>query len=198
MSNTIPPSYQSPISLDVCNSIDFYQHIHLDGINKGSQYNSEKKIFEVQDKIFLKVNGRKYQLDEYHFHNPSEHKINGMNYEAEIHYVFIELEHGKNTKNNNECLDICNCCGHDENILVIGRTICESEKIKDLTKIQVKIPDKYYEYDGSLTTGNYSPVRWIVGENHIHFNITEISKIAKTSRPLQNLDGRILLYYMDK
>ena len=51
----------------------------------------------------------------------------------------------------------------------------------------------YYEYDGTLTTGELKPVRWIIGKYPIYLNIKQIECIAKPARPIQDLDGRIIL-----
>ena len=191
-------AYQSPIALDKFDAIEFSQNICIEGENKGAIFNEIKKIYEVQDKIYLTLNGRKFQLDEYHFHTPSEHKVNYKIHDAEIHYVFVEVARNREEKRNTHCLDICSCSDHHEdNVLVIGRLINDTSKIKDLTKLQVKVPSEYYEYDGTLKSGVFSPVRWIVGENHIHYNIEEIAEVAKTARSIQDLDGRIVLYYVE-
>ena len=83
----------------------------------------------------------------------------------------------------------------DENILVIGRLI-KFHKMRpiDLSTVQVNISCEYYEYDGSLTTPPYSPVKWIVDRNSVCMNPREIIDIAKPVRELQELHGRIILY----
>jgi carbonic anhydrase len=53
---------------------------------------------------------------------------------------------------------------------------------------------KYFEYDGTLTTDSYSPVRWIIDDDVLKLNIKDIIRVAKTSRQLQNNDGRIILF----
>ena len=188
-------AYQSPIELEPCKYIKIHQTIDLHGRNEDAVFNSQTKNYEVQKKIIITVNKIKYRLHEYHFHNPSEHKVNGYIYPAEIHYVFIECAEDEVDKDPQKRYDICSCREtHDKNILVIGRTILDKQHYTDLKNLQVKVPHFYYEYDGTLTTGNYSPVRWIIGENPIHFHLNQIDTIAKTARPLQELNGRILLF----
>jgi carbonic anhydrase len=191
-------SYQSPISIQHSNSLKIHQHIDVDGKNTGANYDKSKQIFEIIDEIILKVNHKKYRLEEYHFHVPSEHKIYQAFYDAEIHYVFAEIEDDeKNSKisKNRKCRNICNCKQTlDVNTLVIGRFIHHTDECKKIDKVQVKLPEAYYEYDGSLTTGLYSPVRWIMGKTPIYYNVKDIIPIAKSARPIQELDGRIILY----
>jgi len=188
--------YQSPICLYTHNSIPISQYICVDGENTGSIYNKTKKIYEVQDFIELRIGSRKYQLLEYHFHVPSEHIIDDTKFPSEIHYVFIEEEMGV-VHQGRPCPDVCGCCNSGDisgNILVIGRTIKNDDENDDLEKINVRVPRKYYMYDGTLTTGDFAPVRWIVGKHPIHLNVQEIAKIAKDARHIQSDDGRIVLY----
>ena len=197
--------YQSPIVLDKADSIKIHQTLEIYGRNEDAVFNPVTKNYEVKRNIILTIKNKKYRLDEYHFHNPSEHKVNGHMYPAEIHYVFIETDNEIDNKNeeSTEIREHSNiCCCHFEkhykhpnkNILVIGRIIVNNEHHKDFTNLQVKAPHYYYQYDGTLTTGSYSPVRWIIGETPVHYNVKQIETVAKPARPLQPLDGRIILY----
>ena len=195
--------YQSPINISSSDNIGIEQKITIHGKNRGTTYNSDAKIFEINDSIILEIDSKKYELDEYHFHIPGEHRIDKQKYDAEIHYVFIELGKGKGKTekiNNIKHHNVCGCNGDtiipNENILVISKFINFSHHCthNDVSMLQVKIPRKYFEYDGSLTTGSFAPVRWIIGKNHIEFNQNEIINKAKTARKLQKLDGRIILY----
>jgi carbonic anhydrase len=164
--------------------------INIHGHNNGACYNHDKHIFEVNDNITLTIENKKYILVEYHFHVTAEHIINNKLYESEIHYVFMEVN-----KMKHHCYNICEGnvpIGTD--IVVIGKCIENDDIRKSLDKIQVKLPISYFMYDGSLTTGDFSPVRWIVDSNKIYMNIHEIKKVAKTARKIQPLDGRIILY----
>lgn len=196
-------AYQSPIYLQTKNVLRIEQRITVDGDNSGAHYNKEKKIFEVDDTIVLKIGKKQYRMVEYHFHMPSEHIINNNKFPSELHYVFLEID--QNSPFLPRCCpDICGCQFDNielgTNILVVGRTIKDASdqfvfKPLDLSKIQPKIPHHYFEYDGTLTTGDYSPVRWIVGENPIEININDISGFEKPARPIQKFDGRIVLFH---
>lgn len=81
------------------------------------------------------------------------------------------------------------------NILVIGKLIDNNPNSEsNLSTLQIEAPNRFFEYDGTLSTGNYSPVRWIVDDYIIYLNINDIIPISKTDRPLQNLDGRLVLF----
>jgi len=194
-------AYQSPISLHFCGSFPINERLKIHGENCKAYYNCKKKIFEVKDDVILSAHSKKYKLHEYHFHVPCEHEINDKKFAAELHYVFIECSvnecESTEPKKYSEYHDVCGCDKNqqiDENILVIGRVIKNTNELKDLETIQVDAPCDFFEYDGTLTTGTYSPVRWIVGEHQIKFNIHELCKVAKDARPLQDFDGRIVLF----
>ena len=196
-----PLRYQSPIPLCIDNDDLFYvkQSIRIHGKNKGAEYIEVSKMYQVKEKIIMKIDGKPYQLDEYHFHVPAEHTINGKTYPAEVHFVFYELsDEFKRHRNKTKSRTENGCCNYDmdDNILVIGRVIKDTKKCADLSKLQVNIPSSYFEYDGSLTgTGDETvPVRWIVGNRYIKLPLDKIYPIAKTARPLQPLDDRILLF----
>ena len=42
--------------------------------------------------IFISVGGKKYALKQFHFHRPSEEKINGKGYDMTIHFVHADQE----------------------------------------------------------------------------------------------------------
>ena len=193
-----PPRYQSPIALDLEGDLLYIcQELDVKGKNRGAKYNSEDNIFELEDKIILKVNTKFYQLVEYHFHVKGEHTINGKEYPSEIHYVFYQMKHEKDYK---KCKgDVCgNSPSIDEKILVIGRVIKDGKKIFKLNKIQVEVPSSYFEYDGTLTGQSIedktTPVRWIVGKKYIDLPLKKIVPIAKTSKSVSPLDNRIILF----
>jgi carbonic anhydrase len=186
-------AYQSPIKLNPDDTIKINQFIDIHGENYGATFNKTSKIYEINDKIILIIDDKKYKLVEYHFHINGEHNVNDQIYDSEVHYVFIELNELYN-EYTYKCHDICGGVTSEYNTLVIGRVICNKHERCDLTILNVKLPSVYYEYDGSLTTGTYAPVRWIIGKNSIQLNINDIKDVAKPARQLQSLDGRIILY----
>jgi len=205
-------SYQSPIFLNHKNIIDIQQSISIIGINKDAKYNEQKRIFEVAASVILQLRNVRYRLVEYHFHMPNEHKMYNKTYDAEIHYVFRQIDPKNHNKeyDSDDCMDICGCGKRElsnglykaDNILVIGHVIGSQynhgrtihNDIIDLTQLQVKLPRYYYEYDGSLTTGDFAPVRWLVGDEPLYIPIENLVGISKPARPIQANDGRIILY----
>jgi carbonic anhydrase len=183
-------NYQSPINLNRNETNKcINQSINIKGINKGAIYDKNDKVYYVQDEIILEMSDVKYKLIEYHFHIPAEHVINYDIYPAEIHYVFGKLGYPCKF---NICSDEINHIDN-KNIIVIGKVINDGCRHIDLTTLQVKPPFKYYEYDGTLTTGSYSPVRWIIDEMNVYFKIEDLIDIAKSSRKIQPNDNRIII-----
>jgi hypothetical protein len=112
--------YQSPIVLDKADSIKIHQTLEIYGRNEDAVYNQVTQNYEVKRNIILTIKNKKYRLDEYHFHNPSEHKVNGHMYPAEIHYVFIEFDNEIDNEKE-DCKEIREhsniCCCHFETVL---------------------------------------------------------------------------------
>lgn len=209
-----PIRYQSPIPLSD-NNVSFYiqESLVVHGQNAGAILNEEtNKNYEIRhnDNIILTANGIKYRLDEYHFHviTKSEHSVNGKKYDAELHYVFIEIDNNEvqpSPPKPHKCSSICDGKGEiGKNYLVIARFIRfgKNKAVQNLNKLNVKLPKKFFEYDGTLTTvppglppNDYLPVRWVVGNDKpLTLSEKDFNKLnSKTSRPLQPLDGRLIL-----
>lgn len=203
MSKQIPPIlvYQSPIELRNDDIFKVEQYISTKGKNRGATFNSEKNIFEINDNIFLKVDSKIFQLMEYHFHVPGEHKINNKIYPSELHYVFIEIEsENKPSRVGHGHCGACICSADTtpsiSNRLVIGRVLKSdpSRNDIDLYRLQIEIPKSYYEYDTTAVGFPYAPTRTIVGNVPLYANIDEIAQFSQSARELQNINGRIILF----
>lgn len=210
---SVVPYYLSPINLRE-KDISFHvkQRIRVHGINRGAIFDPIKKIWVIQSKdmIRLKVQGKTYVEMEYHVHGGpcgSEHALCGKKADMELHYVFVEESCEAACRA--RCADVCggNNVESGDLFLVIGRFItlkkCAPEG--DFSKLQVKIPKQYFEYDGSLTSPlnagvtdqalNFAAVRWFMGEKALKFNPSQFNPSnTKSTRPLQPLDNRILLH----
>uniref|UniRef100_A0A5B7B4Z0 Carbonic anhydrase n=1 Tax=Davidia involucrata TaxID=16924 RepID=A0A5B7B4Z0_DAVIN len=162
----------------------------------------------------LILDDKKYKFKQMHWHSPSEHLINGVQYEAELHLVHAS---------------------DDGNLVVVGILYKDGNADPILTKIQNKLDElakehstsdegahipvgifdlkqipqstrsrKHYRYLGSLTTPPCSEnVIW-----HVLGRVRTISKeqvkaikapldsgCKNNSRPLQQLNGRLVELY---
>jgi carbonic anhydrase len=216
-----PLRYQSPVDLrkrDVTFHVS--QLLKSKGHNDGAKFDKEHKIYVVQQRIELRVGTRKYLLVEFHFHvlGGSEHYVEGKQFDAELHYVFVPAECPRRPVG-------CICDGPrdddsnpDDTFLVVARFLrltkskngdsncrcrCPPElhDREALKHLQVDLPCKYWELDGSLTgavgehpRNNYLPVRWLVGDGELDIPRAAFSEAnSKPTRALQPKDDRLLL-----
>lgn len=145
----------------------------------------------------ISVEGKHFELVQFHFHKPSEQKISGKSHDMELHLVHqskdgklavvaVMLDEGK------------------ENALIKTLwanlpQVREKENVVDSVKINAidLLPrDKgYYAFVGSLTTPPCSEdVKWYVLKTPTTISADEIARFAKSypmnARPVQELNGR--------
>lgn len=149
----------------------------------------------------LKVNGKPYELLQFHYHVPSEHTVMNTQYPLEIHFVHKSL---------------------DKQLAVVGVLVNAGEEnaslkrvISDLPKkgkngltlIQFNVKDlmpkdsKTFAYDGSLTTPPCSErVQWLLKQTPITASSRQLIRLAElydgNNRPLQEQGDRDV-YYID-
>lgn len=153
---------------------------------------------------FITVEGEKYEFKQFHFHNPSEHNLDGKEFPLEVHLVHQGV-------------------GTDD-LVVLGIFIEEGESNPFLEKVFTQIPSEekvekqtetslnlldvipsdktYYTYLGSLTTPPCTVgVDWKVYKQPISASAEQIKKFsdkyANTARPVQELDNRRVLKSME-
>lgn len=158
------------------------------------QYN-----FELGD--FIQFKGKKYALKQIHFHEPSEHLINGIRYPIEMHMVHAG-EDGELT-----VLGIMGTEGENsapfqflEKFLPVEK---ETSKIVDEAfNLNLNLPANhkdYFHYSGSLTTPPCSEnVNWIVLKEPITLSLEQVT-VLRSLMPVNNyrteqpLNDRVVL-----
>jgi len=190
---------QSPIALDKTfkaslGSIEFdYKDTPFKAINNG--HTIEVKYEHGSS---IKIEGKQYELQQFHFHAPSEHTIGSQNYPIELHLVHknkdgelavigVFLKEGKP----NELIQtlLANLPGKEG-----------EETVKDIriNANALSPTDKsYYHYSGSLTTPPCSEgVNWYVLKTPIEVSQEQIAKFAsvysENARPIQPLNQRVI------
>jgi len=190
---------QSPI--DISNTIE--SELSPIKFNYGSsgQYvvnNGHTIQVNIDGKHTIQVEGKTFNLLQFHFHTPSENLIKGHSYPLEMHLVHAD---------------------EDNNLAVVGVMLeegAESEAIekvwsampKSTGKSRMQYPVKlnkllpqdqnYYRFNGSLTTPPCSEgVTWLVMKNPISISPEQL-KTFKTiysgnNRPVQKLNARPVL-----
>lgn len=153
--------------------------------------------FDKGDSIgYNKIN---YNLVQIHFHEPSEHTINGIRYPIEIHLVHQSKEKYYTV------LSVFGIEGEESETMEEMESFLplkkgeekEIEREFDLLRI---FPENktYYSYGGSLTTPPCTEtVQWIIFKEPIIVSLEEVIKL-KDNMPLENyrneqpLNGRLV------
>lgn len=149
---------------------------------------------------FISVGEKKYALKQFHFHRPSEEKINGKAFDMTVHLVHADadgklavvavlLQRGEDSPLVRE---LWNNLPKEKN----------KEEVFDNTQInlsQILPPDRgYYTFSGSLTTPPCSEdVTWFVLKHPATISAEEIERFSQlyrdNARPTQPLYDRVVL-----
>ncbi len=147
---------------------------------------------------FITLDGHQYHLKQFHAHSPSEHTINGVAYDLEMHFVHAD-ENG-----NLAVVGVLAEEGGGNKALKdiwthLPRTADEKNPGKEFNPNSF-LPNKkvYVTYSGSLTTPPCSEgVKWLVMQDSIQMSQKQIEEFASifhnNARPVQTLHSRIPL-----
>ena len=151
---------------------------------------------------YIMLDDSKYELKQIHFHEASEHTINGIRYPLEMHMVHVNQEN---------------------KIAVLGVMAQEGESSEPFTFLENYLPVKpgetkvintnfdlnlnlpankaYYTYKGSLTTPPCTQgVRWYIFKTPITISLDQVKQLQdlmpiNNYREEQSLNGRIVKCY---
>jgi carbonic anhydrase len=149
---------------------------------------------------FIIVGGKKYALRQFHFHRPSEEKINGRGFDMTLHMVHV-AENGKLAV----VAVLLRQGGENALVRELWNDLPrEKEKEELLEKVQIDISSmlpadqSYYTFSGSLTTPPCSEeVTWFVLKQPVTISAAEIQQFSQLyrndARPTQPLYDRIVL-----
>ena len=153
---------------------------------------------QISDSGTAEINGRNFELAQFHFHAQSEHTLDGKHYPMEAHFVNkaqdgriavigVFFEEGAENKGFQEVLDDVN-----------------NEETNPITDIDTMIPanKSYYHYLGSLTTPPLNEnVEWYVMKNPVQVSSEQIETFKKlyshNNRDIQPLNDRVILEYSE-
>jgi carbonic anhydrase len=146
---------------------------------------------------FIRIGDKPYELVQFHFHKPSEEKINGKSYDMVAHLVH------KDKDGHLAVVAVLLANGGDNPFI---RTLWdnlpkvkETETAVDAVRIDIAnlLPENkaYYTFSGSLTTPPCSEgVIWFVLKNPAPISADEIDRFGRSypmnARPVQALNGR--------
>lgn len=193
--NQSPVNLQSAVDADLSPLEINYKDSPLRIINNGHTIQ-----VNYQPGSFLTLDGEPYELLQFHFHHPSEHKVEEEALPMELHLVHK---------------------GEKGNLAVIGVFLKEGKSNSTLQKVWKEMPNikgsektisnvnisasellpedqDYYRYFGSLTTPPCSEtVNWIVLKEPVEISNQQVQKFSQifpmNARPTQLVKRRFLL-----
>jgi carbonic anhydrase len=153
----------------------------------------------VEPGSWLTVEGMKFELLQFHFHSPSEHRIQGEPFPLEAHLVH------RNEKSELAVVAVLFRYGDPNRSLTaieasasseIGKVVPLNIALADLGTVPAQEP--YYRYSGSLTTPPCTEgVRWYVLEDTRSVSKEQVSAfvdlIGEDARGPQPLNARLVL-----
>lgn len=148
---------------------------------------------------FLSVNGKRYELQQFHFHRPSEEKIEGRQFGMSLHLVH------KNEQGKLAVVAVVLERGREnEAVRELWKNLPkekEREESPERLEIDVRslLPSDrgYYMYQGSLTTPPCTEnVTWFVLKQPVNVSPSQIEQFSKfyrdDARPPQPVFGRVI------
>ena len=146
----------------------------------------------------IEVNGRRYALQQFHFHRPSEERVDGRQFEMDVHLVHkdadgrlavvaVLLERGAAQPLLQTVWSHLPLEKHEE---VAARAQIDPGQLLPADR-------RYYTYMGSLTTPPCSEgVLWLVMQQPVPVSAQQIDVFARlypmNARPLQQAAGRLI------
>jgi carbonic anhydrase len=148
----------------------------------------------------IRVGDKQYTLKQFHFHRPSEEKVNGKKYDMVVHLV-----HADQDGNLAVVAILLQTGGNNPLIRELWNDLpVEKEKEEVLDTIKINVADllpvdrRYYTFSGSLTTPPCSEnVTWYVLKHPVTVTPEEIKQFTKIyrhdARPTQPVYDRVVL-----
>ncbi len=146
----------------------------------------------------LTITGKRYELVQFHFHRPSEERINGRQYDMVAHLVHKDVD-GK--------LAVVAVLLDRGSAQAIVQSVWNNlplekgDEVRAGTRIDLSqlLPEdrRYYTYMGSLTTPPCSEgVLWMVMKQPVPISVEQVSIFSRlypmNARPIQQADGRLI------
>lgn len=151
---------------------------------------------------FIVLNGKHFELEQFHFHTPSEHTLNNKHFEMELHLVH------KGT-NGTVIVGIMIKKGNQNNaaseLWSHLQSLRSGETDKSIVKLERLLPQQtdVLRYSGSLTTPPCTEgITWIILSRPIEMSIHQIntfrSRYRDNHRPIQRMYQRKIIGDLNK
>lgn len=146
----------------------------------------------------IEVLGRRYDLLQFHFHRPSEERIDGKQFDMVVHLVHKDLE-GR--------LAVVAVLLERGSALPVVQSVWNNLPLEKGEEVAAKLPldlgallpaeRSYFTYMGSLTTPPCSEgVLWMVMKNPVQVSAEQIGIFSRlypmNARPVQSASGRLI------
>jgi carbonic anhydrase len=190
---------QSPIALQAAAASDIpnlrlhYQPSPIQVTNNGRTL-----LVAYEPGSYLELEGQRFDLIQFHFHHPSEHRLGNQDYPMELHLVH------SNASGDLAVIGVAIEAGAEnqalsaiwENLIPAQTSLTDTDRTVDASLLLPPVATSY-RYSGSLTTPPCSEaVQWIVMDHPIQLSPQQIEAFAAlvpaNNRPLQALNGRSL------
>lgn len=191
---------QSPIDIETAKVTKMHSEGNIELEYEDTVLKVEDNGHAIEGEIEGKaiINGREFELKQFHFHAESEHTIDGKHAPIEIHFVHkaedgrlaviaVMVEEGTQNEAFEEVL----------------QAVDQNKEIKDFN-VEELLPEgkSYYHYLGSLTTPPLTEnVEWYVLKDSIHVSAAQLEAFhkyySKNNRDVQPLNERVILESID-
>jgi len=146
----------------------------------------------------ITITGRRYELVQFHFHRPSEERVNGRQYDMVAHLVHKDVD-GRIA-----VVAVLLDRGSAQSIVQTvwnNLPLEKGDEVRAGSRIDLSqlLPDdkRYYTYMGSLTTPPCSEgVLWMVMKQPVPISMDQVAIFSRlypmNARPIQQADGRLI------
>ena len=146
---------------------------------------------------FITANGQQYQLVQFHFHRPSEERLDGKSYPMVAHLVH------KDSDGRLAVVAVLLATGPQNPLIkTLWKNLPREKDVEvSIEKVEINVAEllpkdrAYYTFDGSLTTPPCSEgVTWFVLKHPTSVSGDEVDRFSRlypmNARPVQPLNGR--------
>ncbi len=162
--------------------------------------NSHTVLLKYEQGSYIEWGDEVFELIQFHFHHPSEHRVSGRSYPMEIHFVH------KTESQEYVIIGVLVKFGsynpHVQKVWDLIPDEIDKETIYENTRLRANhfLPSskKYFHYAGSLTTPPCTEnVTWLVLEEPIEISEKQLAQFQKyidhNARPIQKPHHRIVV-----